>query len=88
MVISRVSAFGLYQNLSTFETESETQERLIATQTQSMEAAMQSLRQSLQDNPQDLDGWKMLGQSYTTLEQYEQAKDVYLTALQHFNNRI
>lgn len=81
-----LSAFGLYQNLSTFETESETQERLIATQTQSMEAAMQSLRQSLQDNPQDLDGWKMLGQSYTTLEQYEQAKDVYLTALQHFNN--
>lgn len=79
-------SFVIYQNISTFETESETQQRLIANQTQSMEAAMESLRLSLEENPQDLDGWKMLGQSYTALEQYQQAKEVYLTALQHFNN--
>ena len=61
-------SFVIYQNISTFETESETQQRLIANQTQSMEAAMESLRLSLEENPQDLDGWKMLGQSYTALE--------------------
>ena len=79
-------AYSLYQTLSTYETESEIQQRLIASQAQSMEAAMQSLRENLQANPQDLEGWKMLGQSHSVLEQYQQAKDVYLTALSHFNN--
>lgn len=35
------------------------------------------LEQRLQQQPDDIEGWKMLGRSYTYLQQYQQAADVY-----------
>lgn len=35
------------------------------------------LEQRLQQQPDDIEGWKMLGRSYTYLQQYQQAAEVY-----------
>ncbi len=42
-----------------------------------IENMVQGLQQRLQQNPNDLEGWSMLGRSYTYLEQYQNAADVY-----------
>ena len=79
-----VSSFYLYQRISTFETDQETQARLEASQMKSIEAAIIGLQERLENNPQDLDGWKMLGQTYSTIESFQQAKETYLQALNYF----
>jgi cytochrome c-type biogenesis protein CcmH len=78
------SSFYLYQDISTFETDQQTQQRLEASQMKSIEAAITGLESRLQDDPQDLDGWKMLGQTYSTIENFQLARDTYLKALQYF----
>jgi len=79
-----IFSFYLYQTISTFETDEQTQARLEVSQMKSMEAAIIGLQQRLENNPQDLDGWKMLGQTYSTIENFQQAKDTYLQALEYF----
>lgn len=84
VVAFSASSFYLYQDVSTFETDQQTQQRLEASQMESIEAAIIGLEARLQDNPQDLDGWKMLGQTYSTVESFQLARDTYLKALQYF----
>ncbi len=42
-----------------------------------METAIASLLQRLDDNPEDLNGWKMLARSYMSLQQFDKAVPVY-----------
>jgi cytochrome c-type biogenesis protein CcmH len=47
---------------------------------QRMEANVAALSKRLEQNPGDVDGWKMLARSYTTLEKYAEASDAYARA--------
>lgn len=49
-------------------------------QMQSIENAISSLEDKLKKNPNDIDGWVMLGRSYLMLERYEHAIDAYQRA--------
>ncbi|MCQ8104694.1 c-type cytochrome biogenesis protein CcmI [Methylomonas sp. SURF-2] len=53
---------------------------LQANQTKAAENVAQmiaKLEQRLQQQPEDIEGWKMLGRSYSYLQQYQQAAEVY-----------
>lgn len=47
---------------------------------QRIEANVASLAQRLEQNPNDFQGWTMLGRSYVTLEKYREASDAYAKA--------
>ena len=47
---------------------------------ESLEEAIASLQQRLAQNPDNLDGWKMLGRSYFITERFDDAKQAYLRA--------
>jgi cytochrome c-type biogenesis protein CcmH len=44
---------------------------------QRIEANVASLAKRLEQNPNDVDGWKMLARSYTSLEKYSEASSAY-----------
>ncbi len=44
---------------------------------EAVEAMVSSLAARLEDNPEDLDGWKMLGRSYAVLGRFDDAVDSY-----------
>ena len=48
----------------------------------SMTDVVALLEQRLQENPADLEGWILLGRSYKTMQQYEQAETALLRAIQ------
>jgi cytochrome c-type biogenesis protein CcmH len=47
---------------------------------QSMEANVAALARRLEQNPGDVQGWTMLGRSYTSLERYREASNAYAKA--------
>ena len=47
-----------------------------------MNVVMQALEQRLQDNPEDINGWKMLGRSYVTMRQADKAVTAFETAME------
>ena len=47
---------------------------------QSIEANVAALAKRLEQNPNDVQGWTMLGRSYTSLEKYKEAADAYAKA--------
>jgi cytochrome c-type biogenesis protein CcmH len=47
-----------------------------------METAVASLAERLQANPDDADGWILLGRSYVTMESYPEAAEAFRRALQ------
>lgn len=47
---------------------------------QSMEANVAALARRLEQNPGDVQGWTMLGRSYSTLERYREASNAYAKA--------
>lgn len=47
---------------------------------QSMEANVAALARRLEQNPGDVQGWTMLGRSYTNLEKYSEASNAYAKA--------
>lgn len=49
---------------------------------QNIEANVASLAKRLQQNPNDVQGWTMLGRSYTSMEKYKEASDAYAKATQ------
>jgi cytochrome c-type biogenesis protein CcmH len=49
---------------------------------QNIEANVASLARRLEQNPNDVQGWIMLGRSYTSMEKYREASDAYAKATQ------
>jgi cytochrome c-type biogenesis protein CcmH len=47
---------------------------------QRIEANVAALAKKLEENPNDVSGWIMLGRSYTSLEKYAEARDAYKKA--------
>ena len=47
---------------------------------QQLESMVARLAAKLRDNPDDLDGWKMLGRSYTAMRRFPEAADAYARA--------
>ncbi len=47
---------------------------------QRMEANIATLAERLEQNPRDVQGWKMLARSYSTLQKYEEASKAYARA--------
>jgi cytochrome c-type biogenesis protein CcmH len=47
---------------------------------QNVEANVAALAKRLQQNPNDVQGWTMLGRSYTSMEKYKEASDAYAKA--------
>ena len=62
------------------ETNAVKKSELQVAETQAANTILQmvsKLEQRLQQNPDDLEGWKMLGRSYSYLQQYQAAADVF-----------
>jgi cytochrome c-type biogenesis protein CcmH len=51
-----------------------------ATDAQQVEAMVQRLAARLRETPDDVDGWRLLGRSYTVLRRYAEAADAYAKA--------
>jgi cytochrome c-type biogenesis protein CcmH len=49
-------------------------------QQQNIEANVAALAKRLEQNPNDVQGWTMLGRSYTSMEKYEEASNAYAKA--------
>ena len=62
------------------------QQANIEEQARSLEQAVVSLEAHLQQNPNDADGWKNLGQSYFVMQQFDKAVEAYLKANELKNN--
>lgn len=48
---------------------------------QNIEANVAALAKRLEQNPDDVQGWTMLGRSYTSMERYKEASDAYSKAM-------
>ncbi len=95
VVVIPAGAFGLYLNLGTpsipdqpfaaRELAGRTAGAASGNGTQgpaSMETAVARLAERLQANPEDADGWILLGRSYVTIERYAEAAEAFHRALQ------
>lgn len=67
-------AAGLYAHLSNWDwNASDTQ----ASRTAEVDKLLEQLEQKLKTNPQDVNGWLLLGRSYTSTAQYARSLDAY-----------
>ena len=87
-LILPVSAVLIYQQISTGGYTNEIvqhQAQATSSQVQSMENAIATLEAKLKDKPDNVEGWKMLGQSYFVIQRYDDAKQSYIKALDLVN---
>ncbi len=85
-VLLPVLAILLYKQVSTGEfTNDVSQQQVADTQAQSIEGAVANLEQKLKEDPDNVEGWKMLGQSYFVMQRYDEAKNAYIKALDLVN---
>ncbi|MGH6631170.1 MAG: tetratricopeptide repeat protein, partial [Burkholderiales bacterium] len=86
VVLLPLAGYGLYQGIGTPEALSQpAAEPLSASSTEmpgaeDMNQLVDQLRQRLQDNPEELQGWLLLGRSYKTLQNYRLAVEALETA--------
>lgn len=76
-----VIAFAVYMNLGRPDLIG-AQPEADKVQPPSLEAGIRRLKERLQGNPQDLEGWVLLARSYQAVGQVDQALDAYRQALQ------
>ena len=80
-VILPLSAVLLYLEISTLPTpEQLTEQQSTLSQAQSIQRSIVGLEEKLKQNPNDFDGWMMLGQSYFVMRDFDDAKQAYLKA--------
>jgi cytochrome c-type biogenesis protein CcmH len=81
ILVLPVSTLLLYQHFSNgVGGATPTEQQLQAQRAQSFEQALTGLEQRLQKEPNDFEGWRMLGQSYFVTERYEEAFAAYQKA--------
>ena len=88
VVLLPLSAILLYKQFSTGQNiPAETpQQQAQATQAQTMQASIAKLEKRLAQDPNNSEGWKMLGQSYFVLQQYKNALGAYSKASELANH--
>ena len=86
-IILPVLSFILYKQISTGEFTNNVahQQQAANPQALSLEESIASLEQRLQEKPNNVEGWKMLGQSYFIMQRYDSAKQAYLKGLDLVN---
>ena len=79
VVLLPLAAFLMYQQFSTADKAAmvTTEQVQQAAQIKSLEASIANLEQRLLNQPDDLEGWTMLGQSYFIMEKFKQAIGAY-----------
>ena len=76
-----LSAILLYQQFTTYVANDEyNEQQKLAQQAQTIQQSIEALEQRLQDKPDDLEGWKILGQSYVVMQQFNKAVGAYSQA--------
>ncbi len=82
IVLLPVAAISLYLQFSTADKETQVtpQQAQQAAQVESLEASISNLEQRLLDEPENLEGWRMLGQSYFVLQKFQKAIGAYSKA--------
>jgi len=81
-----VLAIVLYQQVSTGEFVNDVvQQQALASTPQTLENSIAMLEEKLKDKPDNIEGWKMLGQSYFVMQRYSSAKEAYIKALDLVN---
>lgn len=76
-----LSAILLYQQFTSYVANDEyNEQQKLAQQAQTIQQSIVDLEQRLQDQPDDLDGWKILGQSYVVMQQFDKAIEAYSQA--------
>ena len=76
-----ISAILLYQQFTTYIANDEyNEQQKLAQQAQTIQQSIEALEQRLQDKPDDLEGWKILGQSYVVMQQFDKAVGAYSQA--------
>jgi len=76
-----LSAILLYQQFTTYVANDEyNEQQKLAQQAQTIQQSIEALEQRLQDKPDDLEGWKILGQSYVVMQQFDKAVGAYSQA--------
>lgn len=76
-VLVPVLAVGMYAGLSNWDWKTVQTE---AAQAANMEEALSKLEAKLAQNPKNLEGWMMLGRSYTAMGRYPRAADAFQQA--------
>ena len=72
-----VASILMYQQFSTGNAVANIQATPQATQAQSLQASIANLEQRLQNDPNNREGWKMLGQSYFIIQRFDKAIQAY-----------
>lgn len=77
-----VAAVLMYQQFSTADKQAQAspQQAQQAAQIKSLEESVSNLEQRLLDQPNNIEGWQMLGQSYFVLQKYQKAIGAYSKA--------
>lgn len=85
-VILPLSSLFIYKNVSTKKSDEEIAAlKSASSQVRTMQDSILNLEQKLKENPDNVDGWRMLGQSYFVIQQYEQSKNAYAKAADLLN---
>lgn len=85
-IILPLSSLFIYKNVSTKKSDEEIAAlKSASSQVRTMQESILNLEQKLKENPDNVDGWRMLGQSYFVIQQYEQSKNAYAKAADLLN---
>lgn len=89
VVVLPLSAVLMYMQFSTADKAGNVtpQQAQQSSQVQSLEASISKLEQRLSNDPNNGEGWKMLGQSYFVLQQYKKAIGAYSKASELVDHR-
>ena len=81
-----VASLLIYKQVSTKKSDDEIAAlKSASSQVQTMQSSILSLENKLKENPENIDGWRMLGQSYFVIQQYENSKNAYAKAADLLN---
>ena len=76
-----LSTVLLYQQFTTYvATDELNEQQKLAEQAQTIQQSIIDLELRLQDKPDDIEGWKILGQSYVVMQQFDKAVAAYSQA--------
>ena len=85
-ILIPLTSILLYKQFSTGSDQVLVKQQALSSQAQSLEASISALEQRLQENPDNIEGWKMLGQSNFIMRRYDKAIEAYTNAAELANH--